>query len=61
MVGNLPTFFINKYDNMENLQKILKMSHQIQRVDKLGGRDSLFGMMEIFEIILQEEHEKDPN
>lgn len=46
---------------MKELQEILKMSNQIRRVDKLGGRDSFFGMMEIFEIILEEEHEKDPN
>jgi hypothetical protein len=36
------------------------MSKQINTVDRLGGRDSFFGMMEIFEIILEEEHEKDP-
>lgn len=46
---------------MKELSEIFKMSYQIQRVDKLGGRDSFFGMMEIFEIILEEEHEKDPN
>lgn len=47
--------------NEEALRKILSMSRDIHRVDKLGGRDSFFGMMEIFEIILKEEHEKDPN
>lgn len=46
--------------NEEALRKILSMSRDIHRVDKLGGRDSFFGMMEIFEIILKEEHEKDP-
>lgn len=35
------------------------MSRQIDKVDRLGGRDSFFGMMEIFEIILEEEHSKD--
>jgi hypothetical protein len=40
------------------LLKILNMSRQIMTVDRLGGRDSFFGMMEIFEIILKEEHDK---
>jgi len=41
------------------LAKIQKMMFQIARVDKMGGRGSLFGLMEIFEIYLAEEHEKD--
>lgn len=44
----------------KSIHSILKMSKQINTVDRLGGRDSFFGMMEIFEIILEEEHEKDP-
>jgi len=43
----------------ESIQNILKMSRQIGKVDLLGGRDSFFGMMEIFEIILEEEHSKE--
>ena len=46
---------------MNELLNILEMSRQISRVDKLGGRESFFGMMEIFEIFLKEEHEKDPD
>ncbi len=44
---------------LEHLKEIQKMHHQILRVDKLGGRDSFFGLKEIFEIILEEEHDKD--
>jgi len=43
---------------MKELHEILEMSKQINRVDRLGGRDSFFGMMEIFEIYLKEEHDK---
>jgi hypothetical protein len=44
----------------EALKDMQKMHFQILLVDKFGGRDSFFGMKEIFEIILKEEHEKDP-
>ena len=43
----------------ESIHNILKMSRQMGKVDLLGGRDSFFGMMEIFEIILEEEHTKE--
>lgn len=42
------------------LKEIQKMRFQIDLVDKLGGRESFFGMKEIFEIILKEEHDKLP-
>jgi len=42
------------------IANIQKMRFQIERVSRMGGRDSLFGLKEIFQIILAEEHEKDP-
>jgi hypothetical protein len=44
----------------EGLKNMQKMHFQMLLVEKLGGRDSFFGMKEIFEITLKEEHEKDP-
>ena len=41
------------------MNKIRKYLFQIEKLRRLGGRDSFFGMMEIFEIYLSEEHEKD--
>lgn len=46
---------------MSELNKILKISRQIHIVDKLGGRDSFFGMLEIFHITLEEEHSNNSN
>jgi len=43
------------------LATIQKMRFQIERVERMGGRGSLFGLLEIFQIILAEEHEKDPD
>ena len=38
--------------------RINKIRFDIERVYRLGGRTSFLGMLEIFEIILKEEHEK---
>ena len=43
---------------MEALQEINKMSRDIAIVDRLGGRDSFFGLKQIFEIILKEKHDE---
>jgi hypothetical protein len=45
--------------SLDKFHEINKIRRQILRVDKLGGRDSFFGLKEIFEIILAEAHEKE--
>ncbi|MEI8007756.1 MAG: hypothetical protein WCI48_16230 [Bacteroidota bacterium] len=39
--------------------KIQKLLGHINRIEKMGGRGSFFGLLEIFEIIMEEEHSKD--
>jgi len=43
---------------MSDLNNLGKLQRDVGSVNKLGGRDSFFGMKQIFEIILKEEHEK---
>jgi len=43
---------------MADVPKIMKITRSLDKLNKLGGRDSFFGMQHIFEEILYEAHKK---